>query len=162
MPDRSLDSLSSQFYPLACELIARVTARGVPVMVICTGRTVDEQQVALIQGNSGTVLSSHLPRSFRWKNTIDFTSTATDMDKSDAIDLCPYETFQLEGPDKLKWDGKHPAFGIIGVEAEKLGLRWGGRWFKPFDPGHAELALPWKRTLMAEEQKRPWPEFWKV
>jgi hypothetical protein len=26
----------------------------------------------------------------------------------------------------------------IGVEGEKLGLRWGGRWRKPYDPGHFE------------------------
>lgn len=26
----------------------------------------------------------------------------------------------------------------VGVEGEKLGLRWGGRWRKPYDPGHFE------------------------
>lgn len=26
----------------------------------------------------------------------------------------------------------------IGIAGEKLGLRWGGRWRKPFDPGHFE------------------------
>ncbi len=26
----------------------------------------------------------------------------------------------------------------VGVAGEKLGLRWGGRWRKPFDPGHFE------------------------
>lgn len=162
MPDRSLDSLTSQFYPLACELIARITERGVAIMIVCTGRTVDEQQVALINGNSGTVLSSHLPRKMRWRNTTGAVSVPGDMEKSDAIDLCPYEEYQLVGPDKLQWDGKHPAFGIIGEEAEKLGLRWGGRWLKPFDPGHVELALPWKVAMMAEERKRPWPEFRKA
>jgi hypothetical protein len=26
----------------------------------------------------------------------------------------------------------------VGVIGEKLGLRWGGRWKKPYDPGHFE------------------------
>jgi hypothetical protein len=26
----------------------------------------------------------------------------------------------------------------VGVTGEKLGLRWGGRWRKPYDPGHFE------------------------
>lgn len=26
----------------------------------------------------------------------------------------------------------------VGREGEKLGLRWGGRWARPFDPGHFE------------------------
>ncbi|HYG20124.1 MAG TPA: M15 family metallopeptidase [Ohtaekwangia sp.] len=35
------------------------------------------------------------------------------------------------------WD--NPAlWRKIGLAGEKLGLRWGGRWRKPFDPGHFE------------------------
>jgi hypothetical protein len=26
----------------------------------------------------------------------------------------------------------------VGIQGEKLGLRWGGRWKKPYDPGHFE------------------------
>jgi hypothetical protein len=26
----------------------------------------------------------------------------------------------------------------VGMTGEKLGLRWGGRWRKPYDPGHFE------------------------
>jgi hypothetical protein len=26
----------------------------------------------------------------------------------------------------------------VGLAGEKLGLRWGGRWKKPYDPGHFE------------------------
>lgn len=162
MPETSLDALTSDFYPLACRLIAHLAARGVPVAITCTRRTVDEQQVALLKGNSGTTLSSHLPRNLRWKNTTTFTSSDIDMLRSDAIDVCPYDEFRLAGPDKLQWDGEHPAFGVIGEEAEKLGLRWGGRWIKPFDPGHCELALPWKQNMITEERGRPWPNFRKA
>ncbi len=162
MPETSLDLLSTDFYPLACRLIAHVAQRGVPVAIICTRRTADEQQVALINGASGTTLSSHLPRSLRWRNTTELPFSQFNMDKSDAIDICPYEVYQQHGPDKLQWDGENEAFGVIGEEAEKIGLRWGGRWMKPFDPGHAELALPWKVAMMAEERKRPWPKFRKA
>ena len=35
------------------------------------------------------------------------------------------------------WD--NPAlWRKVGVVGEKLGLRWGGRWRKPYDPGHFE------------------------
>lgn len=159
MPEKSIDALTSQFRPLACELLARLIEKDVLVMIICTRRTVDEQQMALLSGNSGTVLSSHLPRRTRWKNTIEFPSSEEDMGKSDAMDICPYEEYHLHKSKKLQWNSKNPAFGIIGEEAEKLGLRWGGRWHQPFDPGHVELALPWKQALMVAERKRPWPDF---
>lgn len=36
-------------------------------------------------------------------------------------------------------DGNHPSYKIVGEIGEALGLTWGGRWKKPFDPGHLEL-----------------------
>jgi len=161
MPDRSLDSLSSAFYPKACALIAHVTARGVACMVAQTGRTVAEHQQNLLAGTSGTMLSLHLPRYMRWRPEAEWGLALLDADreKSDAIDLVPYEQYQLHGPDKANYDGLDPAYGVICEVAERLGLRSGGRWRKPFDPGHAELVLPWKVTLLAEERARPWPAF---
>ncbi|RAW01264.1 M15 family metallopeptidase [Pseudochryseolinea flava] len=35
------------------------------------------------------------------------------------------------------WDNKQ-LWLKVGVTGEKLGLRWGGRWRKPYDPGHFE------------------------
>ena len=67
MPDRSFDSLSSTFYPLACEWVARVTARGIAVMIVQTGRTLAEHQQNLLSGTSGTTMSLHLPRKMRWR-----------------------------------------------------------------------------------------------
>lgn len=158
MPDRSLDSLSSDFYPLACQWIARVAARGVAVMVIQTSRTWEEHKANLAAGTSGTALSLHLPRIFRWEPTLAVLSP-DDKLKSDAMDIAPYEVYASHGPDKIAWDTKNPAWGIIGEEAERVGLRWGGRWQKPFDPGHAEFLLPWRVKYVAEERARPWPTF---
>lgn len=160
MADRSLDSLSSAFYPLACELIARVTARGVAVLVVQTRRTEAEHQANLAAGTSGTSRSLHLPRRVRLSTLAGLDGARPDdLDKADAMDLAPFAIYQAQGPDKVNWDTKDPAWGIIGEEAERAGLRWGGRWRTPFDPGHAELVLPVKRQLLIAERQRPWPTF---
>ena len=157
MPDRSLDSLSSPFLPLACAWIARVTARGVACMIVQTSRTQAEHQVNLLNGTSSTSLSLHLPRKMRWP--MDQVLLVADREKSDAMDLAPYDEYRRAGPDKINWNTSLPEWGIIAEEAEKLGLRSGVRWKTPFDPGHAELVLPWKSQYLAEERRRPWPIF---
>lgn len=162
MADQSLDSLSSPFYPLACEVIARVSARGIPTKVAQTGRTMAEHQANLASGASGTSLSMHLPRSMRWRADL-LPLDPRDANKADAIDIVPYAQFALHGPDKLQWDPKDPAWGVIGEEVERVGggrlLRWGGRWQQPFDPGHFEWIVPWKVQYLAAERARPWPSF---
>lgn len=158
MPDRSLDSLSSTFYPRACELIARVTARGVHVLIVQTSRTEAEHVANLAAGTSGTSLSLHLPRRLRTATLVGLADPlGPDADKADAIDLVPFTLFQRHGPDKVNWDSRHPDFAVIGEEAERCGLRWGGRWARPFDPGHAELVLPSKQPYLVAERQRPWP-----
>lgn len=154
--DRNLDSLSSAAYPAMCQWIARCTARGVAVMIVQTGRTLAEHQTNLANGASGTTLSMHLPRHLRWPTNAE-PCPLSDLDKCDAMDLVPFSQYYLHGPDKVEWDAKDPAFGILGEEAERVGLRWGGRWRTPFDPGHAELVLPWKAGYLAEERARSWP-----
>lgn len=159
MPDRSLDSLSAAFYPKACELIARCAARGVALLIVQTSRTEAEHVVNLANGTSGTARSFHLPRRLRLSTLEGCPQSSQDLDKADAIDLAPFEQYQLHGPDKVKWDTSDPAWGVIGEEAERVGLRWGGRWADPHDPGHAELVVPIKVKLVAEERRRPWPTF---
>ena len=51
-----------------------------------------------------------------------------------AIDIVPY----IEG--KLAWNEE--TLYKIGMIGEHLGLGWGGRWRRPYDPGHFE----WKTT----------------
>lgn len=155
--DRSLDSLSSEFYPLACAWLARVLARGVAVMIVQTSRTVAEHQTNIANHTSSASLSLHLPRHLRWPSGVPL--AVQDADKCDAMDVAPYDQYLLHGPDKLQWKTLDAAWGIIGEEAERVGLRWGGRWKVPFDPGHAELVLPWKQQYVAPERARPWPPF---
>jgi peptidoglycan L-alanyl-D-glutamate endopeptidase CwlK len=116
---RSLDDLAPAFKPLAMELLARCVEQGIAVMVIDTLRTPEEHAANLVSGVSWTTHSKHLDGL--------------------AIDICPYQAYQLHGADKLQWDPADPAWTAIGRIGEELGLRWGGRW-KQRDLGHFEHA----------------------
>lgn len=132
---RALNDLSSDLQPKAFELLARLVERGVAVMIIDTLRTEAEHARNLANGTSAATHSRHLPRRLRRVCRGDDPNA----EKSDALDVCPYAVYDLNGPDKLQWDAGHPAWRVVGEEAEKLGLVWGGRWLKPHDPGHVEL-----------------------
>ena len=153
--NRSLDTLSSQFQPVAFELLARLTERVLAVMIVQTLRTLEEHSQNVAAGTSRTSNSKHVARRLRG---VVLDGRPGDLDKCDAIDLCPYAVYLLHGPDKLQWNPADPAFRAIGEEAERLDLRWGGRWFDPVDPGHCELILtPYDRTLATGERLRLLP-----
>ncbi len=48
-----------------------------------------------------------------------------------AVDVVPIVNGEAQWNNKALWMK-------VGVAGEKLGLRWGGRWRHPFDPGHFE------------------------
>jgi len=99
--------------PLACELLARCTEQGIQVAIVDTLRTPEEHAANLKTGASRTKHSKHLD--------------------GEAIDICPYETWQAHGADKLNWDTSDPTVWFaLGAIGERLGLRWGGR-FRPLD-----------------------------
>ena len=118
---RALNDLSPRFRPLAMELLARCVEQGIPVVIVDTLRTPAEHQDNLRRGVSWTTRSKHLD--------------------GDAIDICPYSTWDAHGPDKLNWDGGDLVWLKLGVIGEALGLRWGGRW-KVRDLGHFEFVEP--------------------
>ena len=115
---RKLDDLSPAFRPLAVEFLARLVEAGIPVIVVDTRRTAQEQAANVAKGVSWTMQSKHLT--------------------GDAIDVAPYETFALHGPDKLQWDAGDPIWTRIGEIGESCGLKWGGRWKMTPDLGHFE------------------------
>ena len=115
---RALNDLHPKFRPIAMELIARCIERGVMIMIVDTLRTQAEHEINLANGTSWTSHSKHLDGL--------------------AIDVCPFELYDLRGPDKLQWNSDDPVWKIIGEIGEKLGLTWGGRWTKK-DMGHFEL-----------------------
>lgn len=140
--DRALDSLSSDFKPLVISVLARLVERQIPVLIVQTLRTMEEHLANLKKGTSHTSLSKHLPRIMRG-----YQSGTADDHKCDAIDLCPYELYQIAGPDKLAWNVHANsqtliAWQAIGELGESHGMRWGGRWTLPHDPGHLEYVAP--------------------
>ena len=116
---RRLADLSPRMLPLAERLLARCVEAGIMVMIVDTLRTPEEQAANVKKGVSWTLKSKHLT--------------------GDAIDLCPYETYALHGPDKLQWDGADPVWKRIGAIGESLGLKWGVvKNGQQIDPGHFE------------------------
>lgn len=122
--DRRLDSLDPRFKPLAMVLLARFVEAGIPVLILNTLRTADEQAQAVATGHSQVSHSKH--------------------QDGLAIDVCPYDQYLLHGDDKLQWNTADPVWPRLGAIGEAIGLRWGGR-FHPlndagigWDPGHFE------------------------
>lgn len=118
--DRRLDSLDPVFRPLAIELLARLTEAGIPVCIVQTLRTPEEHAANLAAGRSWVNHSKHLDGL--------------------AIDLCPFETYHANGPDKLNWDADAVEWEQMGMIGEACGLTWGGRW-KQRDMGHFEIPV---------------------
>lgn len=119
---RQLDDLTSQMRPKVFELIARAAEAQIPVLIVDTVRTEAEQKHFIAIGRSWTSASFHLPR---WMRGYSHSADEADDQKSDAVDLCPFEQFQLHGPDKLQWNEKDPAWQVLGAIGQKVGLKWG-------------------------------------
>ena len=78
---RALDDLHPSIRSMVFELLARFVEAGIPCMIVDTLRTLEEHAENLANGTSWTKRSKHLDGL--------------------AIDICPYETDNLHGPDKL-------------------------------------------------------------
>lgn len=117
MASRKLNDLSERFRPLAVELLARCVEAGLAVLIVETRRTIAEHRANVARGVSWTNHSKHID--------------------GDAIDLAPYDIYELHGADKLQWNSGDPAWQRMGVIGETLGLVWGGRWTHR-DMGHFE------------------------
>lgn len=119
--DTKLDDLDPTFKSKAIELIARCVEAALAVIIIDTRRTPEEQASAIRRGVSWTQDSKHLT--------------------GKAIDLAPYQVYQLHGADKIDWDAADQAWQTMGRIGESLGLVWGGRWTHR-DMGHFEESEP--------------------
>lgn len=116
----SLDSLEQPFKAIALELLARLVEAKIPVLIINTRRTQEEQDKNIASGVSWVKRSKH--------------------QDGLAIDIVPYSVYDINGPDKLNWNSNDPVWETIGTIGEELGLIWGGRW-KVKDMGHFELKI---------------------
>ncbi len=102
---RALDELSSLMRPLADRFLAKLMEARIPVMIVTTSRTQAEQEDAVKRGVSWTLKSRHLT--------------------GDAIDVAPYDIYDLHGPDKAEWDEEDPIWLKIGAIGQSCGLKWG-------------------------------------
>ncbi len=121
---RVLNDLNLFFRSQVVEFLARLVEADIHVKILDTLRTPEEQEENIKKGVSWTKNSKHLP------NPVD--------GKAQAIDVCPYEVFQIEGFDKLLWDGSKPVWQKIGSIGKSVGLKWGGDWSKK-DYSHFEI-----------------------
>jgi D-alanyl-D-alanine carboxypeptidase len=115
---RKLDDLVPELRVKAFELIARCAELRVPIFIVDTLRTPQEQEIYLAKGVSWTPRSKHLV--------------------GRAIDVCPYQQFALHETVKLEWNADDPAWQTIGRIGKQLGLVWGGDW-RHRDLSHFEL-----------------------
>jgi peptidoglycan L-alanyl-D-glutamate endopeptidase CwlK len=110
-----LNALHPYFRDRIKTLIETCKAQGITLAVVESYRTHAKQNEYKVMGkkytNSGAGKSKH--------------------QYGLAVDLVPV----IDGV--AVWDNK-ALWKSVGVEGEKLGLRWGGRWRKPYDPGHFE------------------------
>lgn len=110
---RRLEDLAPDFRPLAEELLARLDAAGIDVLVVYTRRTEEQQARLLAAGRSWTPHSRHLT--------------------GHAMDLVPPELAK-----QPNWAPEDPLWQRIGDIGEAMGLIWGGRW-RQRDCPHFEM-----------------------
>ncbi len=110
-----LNALHPYFRDKIIELIQICKSKGITLTVVETFRTRSKQNEYKSMGKkytrSGGGLSKH--------------------QYGLAVDLVPVVDSVADWDNAALWRK-------IGVVGEKLGLRWGGRWKKPYDPGHFE------------------------
>ena len=111
MASRELNDLDYRVKNKMMELLARASEAGIPLMIINTLRTPEEQAEYVAKGTSWTNNSRHLPQQPDGKSL--------------AMDVCPYDQFQLHGPDKLNWNDADPVWKTLGKIGQGLGLKWG-------------------------------------
>jgi hypothetical protein len=110
-----LNALHPYFRDKVIELIARCKAKGIELAVVETYRTHTKQAEYKTMGKK-------------------YTSSGAGKSKHQyglAVDVVPIVNGKAQWANLALWRK-------IGVTGERLGLRWGGRWRHPFDPGHFE------------------------
>jgi hypothetical protein len=110
-----LNALHPFFRDKVKELIIRCKKQGIEVAVVETFRTHAKQNEYRMMGNKYT----------------NSTGGKSKHQYGLAVDVVP----MVNGT--AIWDNVY-LWKKVGVIGERLGLRWGGRWRKPYDPGHFE------------------------
>ncbi|MEI6481031.1 MAG: M15 family metallopeptidase [Candidatus Saccharibacteria bacterium] len=120
--DNRLNSLDPSFQGAAQQLVDACNVDSIPVRVFETRRSIERQAAAAGSGHSNRT-GANAPHV-----------------KGMALDFVLIPEL-IPGCTGL-WDtvtpGAKDAWAQLGAAAEALGLEWGGRWTKPYDPGHCQ------------------------
>ncbi|CAN5306820.1 hypothetical protein BH09BAC3_BH09BAC3_36710 [soil metagenome] len=135
-----LQSLHPYFRDKVIELIRVCRAKGIELAVIETYRTRTKQNEYKAMGRRYTRVSAG----------------SSKHQYGLAVDIVPVKDTVIQWNNIALWRK-------VGVQGEKLGLRWGGRWRRPFDPAHFEwtggvpTSLLAKGTLPAAPKAQSYP-----
>ena len=110
-----LNSLHPYFRDQVVKLIEKCKARGIELAIVETYRTHAKQHEFKTMGGSYTTAKAGQSRH----------------QYGLAVDVVPMVN------SKPVWNSAS-LWRKVGAVGEKLGLRWGGRWRNPYDPGHFE------------------------
>jgi hypothetical protein len=110
-----LNALHPFFRDKVKELIVRCKKQGIELAIVETYRTHAKQNEYRSMGRKYT----------------NSTGGKSKHQYGLAVDVVPLVNGVAVWDNVLLWKK-------VGVSGEKLGLRWGGRWKKPYDPGHFE------------------------
>lgn len=128
---KDLDDLHPDLKPLCEKFLAECEAREIDARVTFTYRTPEEQDDLYAQGRTkpGAIVTSLRGGQSKHNFTLDDGTPA-----AKAFDIAIYDG------GKYITNGEHWLYTEAGAIGEMLGLEWGGRWKKPFDPGHFQIA----------------------
>lgn len=130
-----LNALHPFFRDKVRELIARCSKQGIQLAIVETYRTHAKQNEYKSMG----------------KNYTNSTGGKSKHQYGLAVDVVPV----VKGV--AVWNNVN-LWRKVGLAGEKLGLRWGGRWKRPYDPGHFEWTGGLTSTHLASGMLPPIPE----
>lgn len=130
MASKRLEDLHPHLEPLCREWLEQCADAGLNVKILMTYRTPYEQDeiYALGRTKPGKIVTSLKGRNSRHCFTIDGKPAAKAFD---------FGIFSSSG--SYITDGSDHRYLEAGEIGEDMGLTWGGRWKKPFDPSHLEI-----------------------
>ncbi|MDR3409654.1 MAG: M15 family metallopeptidase [Formivibrio sp.] len=118
--DRDWNKLDPVFTQQVLQLFARMEARGYPLALLEGYRSAERQDMLAAKGNNVTQAAGN-----QSKHQFGL-----------AVDVAPIKNGELHIDEKDPWAAS--GYAVLGEEAERLGLTWGGHWsFR--DYGHIEL-----------------------
>lgn len=129
MPSKNVEDLHPILQPLCDTFLSQCSEAGLDIRLLMTYRTPEEQNKIYAQGRTapGKIVTSL--RGDKSKHCFKL----GDLPAAKAFDFGVFDNGKYIG------DGNDSRYLEAGKIGEALGLVWGGRWKKPFDPSHLEI-----------------------